>query len=99
MNNHLPIFENLFKKASETHSYSTRHAIANSIFLPQPQTDQYGKFSIKYEIASTWNDIQNKLGINMLEERNSKVKTALVQAYTLLQQLFKLRGINIYIYI
>ena len=47
-NNHLPIFENLFKKASETHSYSTRNATKNSVFLPQPQTDQYGKFSITY---------------------------------------------------
>ena len=25
-NNHLPIFENVFKKASKAHSYSTRHA-------------------------------------------------------------------------
>ena len=32
-NNRLPIFENLFKKASETHSYSTRHATVNSVFL------------------------------------------------------------------
>ena len=79
LNNHLPIFENLFKKASETHSYSTRHATKNSVFLPQPQTDQYRKFSITYQAASTWNDLQNKLEINMLEESNSKVKTALVQ--------------------
>ena len=35
----------------------------------------------------------------MLEESNSKVKTALVQSSTLLQQLFKLNGINIYIHI
>ena len=59
--NHLPIFENFFKKASETRSYSTRHAT--------------------YQTAYTWNDLQNKLGINMLEESNSKVKTALVQLY------------------
>ena len=32
-NNRLPIFENVFKKASETHSYSTRHATVNSVFL------------------------------------------------------------------
>ena len=29
----------------------------------------------------TWNDLQNKLDINMLEESNSKVKTTLVQLY------------------
>ena len=80
-NNHLPIFENSFKKASETHSYSTRHATANSVFLLQSQTDQYGEFSITYQTAYTWNDLQNKLAINMLEQSNSKVKTALVQLY------------------
>ena len=60
LNNHLPIFENSFKKASETHS---------------------GKFSITYQIVYTWNDLQNKSAINMLEQSNSKVKTALVQLY------------------
>ena len=80
-NNHLPIFENLFKKASEAHSYSTRHATKNSVFLPQPQADHYGKFSITYQGASTLNNLQNKLDIDMLEESNSKVKTALVQLY------------------
>ena len=80
-NNHLPIFENVFKKASKAHSYSTRHATKNSVFLPQPQTDHYGKFSITYQGASTLNNLQNKLDIDMLEESNSKVKTALVQLY------------------
>ena len=77
MKNHLPIFENVFKKASKAHSYSTRHATKNSVLLLQPQTDHYGKFSITYQAASTWND----LNIDMLEESNSKVKTALVQLY------------------
>ena len=38
-NNQLPICDFFSKKASETHSYSTRHAIPNSVFQPQPQTD------------------------------------------------------------
>ena len=71
-----------FKKASKTHSYSTRHATTNLVFLPQLQKDhQYGNFCIAYELASTWNDLQNKLGINMLEKSNSKIKTTLVQLY------------------
>ena len=74
-NNHLPIFANFYKKASETHFHSTRHATTNLIFLPQSQTDQYGKFSITYQTAFTWNGLQNKLGLNVLEESNSKVKT------------------------
>ena len=73
-NIHLPIFENLLKKAGETHT-------ANSVFLPQPQTGQYRKFSITYQTVFTWNDREKNLGINMLEESNSKVKTALVQLY------------------
>ena len=44
--NHLPIFENVFKKARKAHSYSTRHSTKNSVLLPQPQADHYGKFTI-----------------------------------------------------
>ena len=77
LKNHLPIFENVFKKASKAHSYSTRHATKKLVLLSQPQTDHYGKFFITYQAASTWNDLQNKLNIDMLEESNSKVKTAL----------------------
>ena len=77
-NNPLPIFENLFKKASEAHSNSTRHATKTSVLLPQPTTYHYGKFSITYQVASTWNDLQDKLDIDMLEESNSKVKTTLI---------------------
>ena len=66
-------------EASKAHSYSTRHTTKNSVFLPQPQTDHYGKFSIAYQAATTWNDLQNILDIDMLEESNSKVKTALIE--------------------
>ena len=37
--------------------------------------------AITYQAASTWNDLQNKPNIDMLEESNSKVKTALIQLY------------------
>ena len=63
LNNHLPIFENLLKKASAAHSYSTGHATKNAVLLPQPQTDHYGKCSITYQAASTWNNLQNKVDI------------------------------------
>ena len=61
--NHLQIFENVFKKASKAHCYSTRHATKNLVLLPQPQTDHYGKFFVTYQAGSTWNDLQNKLNI------------------------------------
>ena len=79
LNNHLSIFEIFFKKARETHFSSNGHASTSLVFLPQPQIDQYRKFSITYQRASTWNDLY-KLGMNMLTS-NSKVKTALVQLY------------------
>ena len=63
LNNHLPIFENLFKKASAAHSYSTGHATKNAVLLPQPQTDHYGKCPITCQAASTWNNLQNKVDI------------------------------------
>ena len=63
LNNHLPIFENLFKKASAAHSYSTGHATKNAVLLPQPQTDHYGKCPIAYQATSTWNNLQNKVDI------------------------------------
>ena len=63
LNNHLPIFENLFKKASAAHSYSTGHATKNAVLLPQPQTDHYGKCPITYQAASTWNNLQKKVDI------------------------------------
>ena len=63
LNNHLPIFENLFKKASAAHSYSTGHATKNAVLLSQPQTDHYGKCPMTYQAASTWNNLQNKVDI------------------------------------
>ena len=44
------------------------------MFLPQPHVDQYGEFSITYQTGFTWNALENKLGINLLEESNSKIK-------------------------
>ena len=34
-----------------------------------------------HQTPSTWNDLQNKLEINLLEKSNSKIKTALVNFY------------------
>ena len=81
-----------FKKVSKAHSYSTRHATKNWVFLPQPQTDHYGKSSITYQATSTWNDLQSKLDRNMLEESNPKSQNCL--STTLLKQLSQLIGIN-----
>ena len=51
----------------------TANSIAISTYHNHKEI-KYGKFS--YQTTSTWNDLQNKLGINMLEESNSKIKTA-----------------------
>ena len=80
-NNELPIFKDFFKKTTQSHSHLTRHAARNSVNLPQPQTDQYGKYSILYQTAATWNKLQDKLEIDMLEESKEKVKAALLKFY------------------
>ena len=78
---HLSIFKNTFKKSNETHSHSTRHATRNSVTVPHPQTDHYGKFSITYQAATQWNELQNRLEIDMLEQSNEKLKTILITLF------------------
>ena len=80
-NNHLPIFVNLFKK-------QVKLILTQLDMLPQtrysyhsPKQINMESSPITYQTAYTWYDLQNKLGIYMLEESNSKVKTALAQLY------------------
>ena len=72
--NHIPVFENVFMKLSETQRHITRHSLRNTVVLPQPKTENCGKTSVFYQAALTWNNIQNVLPIDLVEETNSKVK-------------------------
>ena len=79
--NHIPVFENVFMKLSETQRHITRHSLRNTVVLPQPKTENCGKTSVFYQAALTWNNIQNVLPIDLVEETNSKVKESNVNHF------------------
>ena len=55
--NHILEFENVFIKTSETHRHTTRDSLTNIVVLPQPKTENYGKTSVFYQAALTWNNM------------------------------------------
>ena len=79
--NHIPVFENVLMKTSETHRCRTRHSLRNTVVLPQPKTENYGKTSVFYQEALTWNNIQNFLLVGLVEETSSKVKERIINHF------------------
>ena len=63
-------FKNYFKKAKESHRHNTRHTSKDTVEIPQPTTETYGRYSIRFQAATTWNNMQNALPINMLSSYN-----------------------------
>ena len=41
--NHIPVFEYVFMKTSETHRHRTRYSLRNTVVLPQYKTENYRK--------------------------------------------------------
>ena len=66
----IPAFKNYFKKAKESHRHNTRHTSKDTVEIPQPTTETYGRYSIRFQAAITWNNIQNALPINILSSYN-----------------------------
>ena len=59
-NSKLPnAFSGFFIKVIKKHSYNTRLASKQSYYLPQIKTN-YGKFSLRYKGAKTWNSINDE---------------------------------------
>ena len=48
--------------------------------IPQPTTETYGRYSIRFQAATTWNDMQNALSINMLSSYN-EIKNSLTNYF------------------
>ena len=48
--------------------------------IPQPTTETYGRYSIRFQAATTWNDMQNALPINMLSSYN-EIKNSLTNYF------------------
>ena len=79
--NQIPIFNNFFKKTNEIHSHNTRHTSRNTVELPQPMTESYGRYSVRFQAATTWNNLQNILPIDMLSENYSIVRKGLTKYF------------------
>ena len=76
------IYENVFMKTSETHRQKlTRLSLRNTVVLPQPKTENYGKTSVFYQATLTWNNMQNVVPIDLVEETNSKVKESIINNF------------------
>ena len=71
----IPAFKNYFKKAKEIHRHNTRHTSKDTVEIPQPTTETYGRYSIHFQAATTWNNMRNSLPIDMLS-RYHEVKKA-----------------------
>ena len=69
--NQIPMFNNFFKKTNEIHGYNTRHTSRNTVELPQPMMESYGRYSVGFQAATTWNNLQTILPIEMLSENYS----------------------------
>ena len=75
--NQIPIFNNFFKKTNEIHRHNTRHTSRNTVVLLQPMTESFGRYSVRFQAANTWNNLQNILPIDMLSEDYSIVRKGL----------------------
>ena len=76
----MPAFKNFFKKTKESHSHNTRHTSKDTVEIPQPTTETYGRYSVFFQAATTQNDMQNALPINMLSIYN-KIKNNLTNYF------------------
>ena len=78
---HLRIFIGVFKKANEIRNCATRLSLRNSVKITQPKIEIYGRYSIKHQCATSWNNpCQN---IDMVTESDTKVENALMNYFLL----------------
>ena len=83
--NSIKAFKNYFKKTREIHRHNTRHTSKDTVEIPQPITETYGRYSIRFQAATTWNNMQNALQINMLSSYNEAKKNLTNYFYENLQ--------------
>ena len=76
----IPAFKNYFKKAKESHRHNTRHTSKDPVEISKPTTETYGRYSIRLQAATTWNNMQNALPNNMLPNYN-KIKNSLTNYF------------------
>ena len=64
----IPAFKNYFKKLKKSID-TIRHTSEDTVEIPQPITETYGRYSIHFQAATTWNNMQNALPVDMLSNR------------------------------
>ena len=80
---HLRIFTDVFKKANEIHNYATRLFLRNSVKITQLKTETYGRYFVKHQCATSWNNLLTHINIDMLTESDTKVNSALMNYFLL----------------
>ena len=63
-----------FKKLNDQHQYATRYFTHNFIFVPKVCTETYGKNSIKYQSTKLWNNLNQILQIDLLQQTRGDAK-------------------------
>ena len=53
----IPAFKNNFKKAKESHRLNMGHTSKDTVEIPQPTTETFGRYSICFQAATTWNNM------------------------------------------
>ena len=64
----IPAFKNYFKKLKKSID-TIRHTSEDTVEIPQPITETYGRYSIHFQAATKWNNMQNALPVDMLSNR------------------------------
>ena len=74
LNSSIPPFQSFFTKSENLHQHNTRHAQQNSVILSQRNSVFYDIKSIQHQVAITWNQLQNELNLDLLQNLRSKTK-------------------------
>ena len=74
LNSSIPPFQNFFTKSENLHQHNTRHAQQNPVILSQRNSVFYGIKSIQHQAAKTWNQLQNEVNLDLLQNLRSETK-------------------------
>ena len=55
--------------------------LLETVELPQPMTESYGRYSVGFQAATTWNNLQNIIPTDMLSENYSIVRKGLTNYF------------------
>ena len=60
INRSLPVdLNDLFQFGREIHNYGTRISVRGGLFIPNINTTNFGKYSVRYSVPIAWNKFSN----------------------------------------